>query len=115
MPSIVMKEAPDVDFYVVWSSVVEAPVAVGTRAEIEWRVEGARAARFARADATGTSAMWVEVAGMRDRYPEEGSWEDDSYIYMQQGTLTRAGVFELAHRDEGADIDDLLTPFEDDE
>jgi len=111
---MVMKEAPDVDFYVEWSSVVEAPTACGTRDEIARVIGGDVAERLARCDATGTTSLWVETAGMRDRYPEEGAWDDDSFIYMQLGILTRAGVFELARRPMGADVSDLLTPFEDD-
>lgn len=128
MPQFVYKEAPDVDYYVLWSSVVDAPTFTGNRAEMladlknaedKWLRDDAphkAENRLARADETGTSSLWVEHEGMRDQYPEDGSWEDDHYIYRQDGSLTRAGLFELCHRtdaDEDADVSDLLTPFED--
>jgi hypothetical protein len=127
MPSFIYKEAPDVDYYVEWSTVADGPGFRGNREEMlehaqqgsdPWLREDAPhhpERRLERADETGTSSLWVEVAGMRDRYPEEGSWEDDSYIYNQRGTLTRARMFELCHRldkDQNADVTDLLEPFE---
>lgn len=115
MSRMVMKEAPDVDFYVEWSSIVEAPTASGTREQIARVMGGDVAERLARCDAMGTTSLWVAASGMRDRYPEEGAWDDTSFIYMQLGTLTRAGVFELARRPEGADVSDLLSPFEDEQ
>jgi hypothetical protein len=128
MPQFIYREAPDVDYYVAWSSVVEAPTFTGTRAEMLTHLQ--REAdpylredaphhperRLDRADATGTTSLWVETAGMRDKYPEDGAWDDDTYIYQQQGVLTRAGLFELCHRldaDAQADVSDLLRPFED--
>ena len=128
MPSFIYKEAPDVDYYVEWSSIVEAPSLTGSRAVmLEYLTRSTDPYlredaphypenRLKRCDETGTSSLWVETDGMRDKYPEEGSWEDDNYIYQQQGTLTRAGLFELCHRldaDDGADVSDLLTPFDD--
>jgi hypothetical protein len=118
MPSFIYKEAPDVDYYVMWSSVVEAPVMTGNRAVMLAYLEDHDESeqRLERADATGTSSLWVENSGMRDRYPEEGSWDDDTYIYKQQGILTRALLFELCHRtdlDPDIDVSDLLASFED--
>jgi hypothetical protein len=128
MPTIVMKEAPDVDFYIGWSSVVEAPVWGGDRestltllrqeSDPYLRDDAPHhpERRLERADETGTSAMWVTTAGMRDKYPEEGSWEDASTIYMQRGLVSRANMFVLTRRileDDDADVTDLLTPFED--
>lgn len=130
MGSHVMREAPGVDFYVEWSSVVEAPTAYGDRAWMlayltrdadKWLREDAPhhpENRLKRADETGTSSLWVTVNGMRDRYPEEGAWDDTPTVYKQQGLLSRGNIFTLAHRlmeDGGADASDLLTPFEDDQ
>ena len=130
MPSFIYKEAPDVDYYVEWSSIVEAPTFTGTREEMlahlqlhsdAWLREDAPhhpERRLERADATGTTSLWVENAGMRDKYPEEGAWDDNDYIYKQRGILTRAKLFELCHRtdeDEDADVTDLMYPFEDEE
>jgi hypothetical protein len=128
MPSFIYKEAPDVDYYVMWSSIVEAPVFTGNRAVMLAYLEQHTDAylredaphhplrRLERVDTTGTSSLWVENSGMRDKFAEEGSWDDDSYIYKQQGTLTRARLFELCHRtddDPDADVSDLLVSFED--
>jgi hypothetical protein len=121
-----MKEAPDVDYYIGWSSVVEAPAWGGTRAEAlailqresdPYLMPAAPhhpEQRLKRADETGTSAMWVTAAGLE--HPEEGSWEDSGAIYMQRGTVTRANMFVLARRileNHEADVTDLLEPFED--
>lgn len=134
MPTIVMKEAPDVDYYVGWSSVAEAPVFGGTRDEVlaylkresdPWlRADAPHhpEQRMKRADETGTTSMWVTKAAEESPefaahgYPEDGSWEDGSQIYMQRGTVSRANLFILARRvfeDENADVSDLLEPFED--
>jgi hypothetical protein len=127
MPSFIYKEAPDVDYYVEWSSVVEAPKFTGNREVMLARLRETSdpylredaphhpERRLERADATGTTSMWVENQGMRDKYAEEGSWEDDVYIYRQQGVLTRANLFVLCHRtddDPDADVSDLLKPFD---
>lgn len=131
-----MKEAPDVDYYVGWSSVVEAPVFTGDRAAILERLRSESdpylrddaphhpERRLERADATGTTSLWVTKAAEESAqfaahgYAEDGSWEDDSFIYMQLGVLTRANLFALCHRtdaDPEADVTDLLAPFDDDE
>lgn len=125
MGKIVMKEAPDVDYYVEWSSVVEAPTFGGGRVEMlehltmydqpqadpRFQPE----ARLQRADETGTSSMWVHAQLGTDR-PEEGAWDDWGQIYMQQGLLDRPNIFVLTRRimeSKSADATDLLRPFED--
>ena len=136
MPQFIYKEAPDVDYYVAWSSIVEAPAYTGTRAEMLAHLRRESDPylnedaphhpdrRMERCDATGTTSMWVAKASEESAefaahgHPEEGSWEDDTYIYRQQGVLTRANLFVLAHRtdeDDEADVSDLLTPFDDQE
>jgi hypothetical protein len=114
MGRIVMKEAPNIDFYVVWSSVVEAPVAWGSREQMMSLIGHGSEERLARCDEIGTSSVWVQQAPWLGG-PEWGAWEDGVYIFMQQGVLTREGVFEVARRmsrDEGS-FDDLLQPFDD--
>lgn len=117
MPTIILKADPHVDLYVGWSSVVEAPVFVGTRAEALAYFAGRGSepvgARLDRADRTGTSALWGDP-------PREGAWEDSGLIYMQQARLPRANLLALAQRYRDAttphlDVADLLTPFEDEE
>ena len=128
MGSIVLKESPDSDYYVEWSSVVEAPTFAGTRVEMlahlqrqsdPWLREDAPhhpEQRLRRADETGTTSLWVTEAGMRDKYPEDGAWDDTPSIYMQRGLVSRANIFAMCHRwerDPNADVTDLLMPFED--
>lgn len=128
MGKIVMKEAPDVDFYVEWSSVVESWTFAGSRDEMlahlsrgsdPWLRSDAPhhpEQRLRRADETGTTSLWVTEAGMRDKYPEEGAWDDTGTIYMQEGYCSRPNIFALVKRqaeDEGAEVHDLLAPFED--
>jgi len=117
MPTILIKANPHVNLYVGWSSVVEAPVFVGTRAEAVRHFAGRGSEpveqRLERADSTGTSALWGDP-------PYEGAWEDSGLIYMQQGILPRANLLALAQRYRDAttpylDVADLLTPFEDEE
>ncbi|WP_068059263.1 hypothetical protein [Nocardia xishanensis] len=57
MGHTIIKPIRDEDFYVVYSSVVDAPIQCGTRAELEATYEHAAADRFARADEHGTSSM----------------------------------------------------------
>jgi hypothetical protein len=130
MPSFIFKESPEVDYYVEWSSIVEAPAFTGSRSIMlehlrqssdQWLRDDAPhhpERRLERADETGTTSVWVEHAGMRDKFAEEGAWDDDDYIYMQRGVLTRANLFVLCHRtddDPDADVTDLMTPFEDED
>ncbi len=137
MAGTVLRESPMTDFYCVWSSVVDAPTFVGNRAEVltylaresdPWLSADAPHRpenRLARADETGTSSLWVQKAAEESAefaahgYPEWGSWADNSYIYQQEGTLTREGLFTLCHRlveqGENVEVSDLLTPFEDEE
>ena len=84
MGHTIIKPIRDEDFYVVYSSVVDAPIRCGTRAELEATYEHAGADRFARADETGSSSKlgwdgWADQTitvreGFRpDAYPEN-SW-----------------------------------------
>jgi len=134
MGRMVMKESPDVDFYVEWSSVVESWTFAGTRAEMldylrrdsdPWLRDDAPhhpEQRLRRADETGTTSLWVTRASEESAafaahgYPEDGSWEDAGEIYMQRGYCPRANIFALARRqgeNPDAEVEDLLRPFED--
>lgn len=121
----IYKEAPEVDYYVEWSSIVEAPTFGGTRAEILpylWEHDDRKPDRIRetdpshpenrlkRVDETGTSALWGN--------PRDGSWGTSGEIYMQRGLVSRANLFVLTRRlgeDENADVSDLIEPFEDDQ
>lgn len=121
----IYKEAPDVDYYVEWSSIVEEPTFGGTRAEMLpylWEQDDRKPDRIRdtdpshpenrlkRADEFGTSALWGS--------PRDGSWEDEGgEVYMQRGIVSRANIFVLTRRlgeDENADVADLIEPFEND-
>lgn len=61
MPDYLIKPDPGADFYVCWSTVVDAPEYWGTKGELQKdvRPDGKWAEeRFARADDNGTSANW---------------------------------------------------------
>ncbi|MFE9099867.1 hypothetical protein [Actinomadura geliboluensis] len=64
MPYYILKPDPDRDLYVEWSTIVDAPVGHGTRAE--WVAEGIAPARLDRADRTGTSAYRPLAVGAWD-------------------------------------------------
>lgn len=117
MPRFVVKATPDRDLYVYWSSIVNCPVFIGTRAELIEHLTRTTMAhpekRVALADETGTSALYCDPL-------REGAWADTGFMYMHRGWLPRARLAELldrwmAERDTGAepDVGDLLDPFED--
>lgn len=122
MGRIIIKAARDRDLYVEWSSVVEAPTAIGTRAEMldyltrygEGRSDPAE--RLDRADATGTSALRDPMSTYDG--PLDGAWEDVGMIVEQRGWLLRDRFADFAEKYAGGDLDGayaLLEPFEDDE
>lgn len=125
MGTTVLKEAPDVDYYIGWSSIVEAPLFGGTRAEVityMWEMDDRKPERIRdddpshpenrlkRADEFGTSALWGN--------PRDGGWDDTGEVYEQRGHVSRANLFVLTRRlgeDEHADVADLIEPFDDDD
>lgn len=125
MGTTILKEAPDVDYYIAWSSIVEAPLFGGTRDEILpylWESDDRKPDRIRetdpshpenrlkRVDECGTSALWGN--------PRDGAWGDGGEVYMQRGVVSRANLFVLTRRlgeDEYADVTDLTEPFERDE
>jgi hypothetical protein len=116
MPSYIVKTSPDEDYYVMWSDIVEAPTAAGTRADLEatdyFTPADVAAERFDRADQYGTSCA-APAGGKIYRFYE---WSDPGLIYQQQGILPRARLRELCERlDAEQPVDDLLEPFDDDE
>ena len=120
MGHVVIKPVPGIDEYVYWSTVVEAPIAWGSRAEmlddltVEWRQDhgpdvppaglSAPEKRLERADEYGSSAL--------DGFFR---WDDGSLIYEQRGLLARVDLYRAAvllGEEREADVWDLLTPFE---
>lgn len=117
MPRFILKATPDRDAYIEWSTVVDAPVGIGTRAEYA-AVFGE--SRMARTDRNGTSAKWFDA---RHGELEEGGWADESLIVMegaeQPGHLPRerlGDLYDLLSADINAPIPaDWIEPFDDDE
>lgn len=119
MPTIVIKPERDQDFYVGWSTIVEAPAWFGSRTEAagyiaeDHRQHGGPTAppeeRLARADEYGSSIKPEANFGY-------GYWDHDGFIYEQRGVLPRKHLIEacrlLAAENEPG-VWDLLEPFED--
>lgn len=112
MPRFIMKVAPDRDAYIEWSTVVDAPVSIGTRAA--YAAEHGEE-RLARTDTQGTSAAYSDKLPPTE---QDGGWDDWGQIYMQRGKLRRArfgDVFDLLAADINAEIPgEWLEPFADD-
>ena len=114
MSTSIIRTHRDKDEYVVWESIVEAPVFAGNYAGTEaylrdlasqkHTVAEARE-RMERARDRGTSALWAD--GL--------DWDGNrSLIYEQRGVVKVEDMWELTRRlvhDE--DVSDLLEPFED--
>lgn len=103
---ILYKGQPGEDAYVAWSSIVEAPVYVGTRAEM---IEhGYDEERIDRADKKGTSAFNID-----------DWWNETAFhIAEQRGILRRTKLVEYSRLHLAGDKDAayaLLEPFDDDE
>lgn len=120
MGHIVIKPDRNQDFYVNWSTVVEAPLDWGDRAEMldvlsdEWRREhgshipmagiSAPHPRLLRADVNGSSSFLGEF-----------DWSEEQVIYMQRGWLARKDLpraCELLEAGRADKVLGLLTPFE---
>lgn len=102
-PRLIMKQAPEVDLYIGWSTMCEAPALIGTRAEL--LDFGIPAERLDRADQKGTSFIDSEI----------GAWDDPSLIAEQRGLLPRRHLGEYARRwlaGEHQRAFDLLEPIE---
>jgi len=121
MGRIVIKPDRDEDFYVGWSTIVEAPIWFGSRADAlkciiqDHRESGGPAdppeERLARADRYGSSIKPEANYGF-------GYWDDDGFIYEQRGVLPRKYLIEacrLLAADDDPGVWDLLEPFEDGE
>lgn len=113
MGSVIVKATPDADLYIEWSTIVEAPTFIGTRAEtLEYlglpspSVSDTPEERLARADETGTSA--------KGDYAWFGSWTYDGFVVEQRGVLPRSrlSAFAVLYADDDPAWLDLLEPFD---
>lgn len=114
MPTYIIKVHPDRDAYMEWSTIVDAPTSIGTRAD--YLAENDET-RLARTDLQGTSARHWKRQPPRRQFC---GWDDtEGPIYMQRGYLPRAhfaDVYDLLDQDIDAEIPpDWLTPLEDDD
>lgn len=111
MSSYIVRPDRAEDWYTVWSDSVDAPLAWGTRAELEAEAhpdDRLTPERFARADEHGSSAMFGS--------PVIYGWGQEGWIYEQRGVLPRRNLRAACERlaaDEHDPITDLLEPFED--
>ncbi|REH18306.1 hypothetical protein BCF44_13661 [Kutzneria buriramensis] len=122
---IIVKAARDQDLYVEWSSNVDGPTFVGTRAETAAYLASTGPTgpsdsvedRLARADRTGTSAK-----SMPGEVPT-GAWEDSGFVVARDdvevgtpfGWLPRGRLGAFAHacaRDDAPAAYALLDPFD---
>ena len=109
MPQFIIKADRERDAYIEWSTVVEAPIAIGTRADF---VAESAEERMARTDTQGTSARWYDWLPPTQ---QEGGWDDhEGLIYMQRGFLPRSrfgDLYDLLSADINAEVpDEWLTP-----
>lgn len=116
MPGFIVKPIADEDFYVRWSTIVDAPTAFGSREELaaELGPEHGSPDRFERADEFGTSMCDPEIA--RDR--QWFGWHKMEFMLREwpipnarsEGTygVPRENVRALCEQDEDDDPTDLL-------
>ena len=114
MADTIIKPNKDEDFYVLWSSIVDSPLAWGSAEELagfheEIRGEPPTPERMARVDRTGTSALWPSA---EDPYMAWGD-PDQSLIFEQRGTIRRDRLKALCERlGTERSVTDLLDPFD---
>jgi hypothetical protein len=118
----IIKAAPNRDLYMEWSSDVEAPTFLGTRADIAAYLaepkRGLRETVIADPDAIEQRLQRADLTGSSGYPPFGCDWDDHGEIYKQQGYLPRAKFGEFADRylaageDGEPDITDLLEPLE---
>lgn len=129
---IIVKATREEDLYVEWSSIVDGPTFVGTRAQTAAYLAATAPAgpadppqdRLARADASGTSAKPAADAGPGE--VATGAWEDTGFIAARAvadgvdvddrfGWLPRARLAAFARaaaRDDDQAADALLDPLD---
>jgi hypothetical protein len=114
---ILMKESPDVDYYVGWSSIVDAPVFTGNREEALEYLRANHRRKYSPDDRDSPENLLklVDETGTSQRFKfptagcPSGAWEHDGFVYEGRAWITRANVFVACHRmDDDAAIDDLL-------
>ena len=106
MPHFIVKPDRDRDEYVEWSTIVDAPVDVGTRSELGGRLGNAGGSdRFDRADASGSSARgdvqgWF---GWDDEWFHLGNFHWDGFAW--EWRVHRSNLAAYARADLDGDED----------
>jgi hypothetical protein len=105
MGQFITKASPSEDWYCVWSTVVDAPVEYGTKAELISRrhIEDLSPERFERADRTGTSAKDCDWYG----------WDDHVWMVRECGLpeardLLRADLKRFCMALDNNDVDAMM-------
>lgn len=116
MGTYLIKPDPDVDWYAYWSSVVDSPLAWGSKASLAARPDigpELNPDRFERADETGTSLRHAR-----------SSWARHPTIIVYESAPESPGTLRLAdlrafceHLEAGRNTEAqaLLTPFDDED
>jgi len=115
---IIKPDNDDSDFYVVWSSGVDAPVAWGTRKEVEQYFIDRAVRDCQRANQEAFEQIAESGSSQRYRYgsgPLFGSWEDDELTVVNtfqpdtpQSILKRSDLRRYVETQD----DSLLTPID---
>lgn len=83
MPQIVLKTARDRDLYLIWSTVVDAPVAgPGSRERVAKRLLSEARTRYT-ADEVEAILTRVDANGSSDRVARFGWWDDETLPVME--------------------------------
>jgi hypothetical protein len=112
----IVKPDQNRDVYVEWSSMMEAPIRIGSRAdflrELGAGEPGNRTTdRLDRADRSGTTMLPPPLS------PQDGAW-GDLLVFEQRGTIACAKLAEFTHLLFDGDLQGALRlcePFEDEE
>lgn len=117
---VMMKESPEIDYYVEWSSITDSPVFAGNRDDALEHLRDNHRRRYSPDDRDSPENLLnlVDETGtsQRFRFPSAkcavGAWDETGFVYNGRSWITRANVFAMAHRweeqGEDANVDDLL-------
>ena len=118
MPETIIRPDREVDWYVVWSSIVDAPICWGTRGEVMDDMRsldkgGHIGDRLARTDRNGTSALWPPTGPLAYSWEARAAGRWNGLTYEGRGAVRIEQLPELCARlADGRPVDDLLEPLE---
>jgi hypothetical protein len=121
MGRVLLKCDPNVDLYIEWSTVVDAPTAVGTRAQFEKEMNiPKRGEEFMTEEAIRIRMDRVNKHGTSRLGDDDGNWDDKGLLYRQgpkPAFLPRKNFLaygQMLLKDPNAQPDGLTEPLEDD-